>query len=156
MASATAATKKESPTLCPLTADWQSRISDAPRSKGKTLKYRWIVIATKFGWSLASENDSELVMAAKHAICFADLVCTFKSCAELDPVECLNRINNELAKLTGKVPCPLDDKGKSDSELWVEFGKQIDEYYGVSYATVDVRAKLFGTTDDSEEGGEDE
>lgn len=131
--------------LCHLTDDWQKRIIEGPRNKGGELQYRFFVVANKYGWALSEERAGSIAATAHaHAASLSILACTFKSHINLDPVECLNRVANGLVKLTGK-PFSFAQSTKTGAELWVDMGRQLDEFYKTNYAADDdVRKNLFG------------
>ncbi len=145
--------KKNGPTLlCSLTDEWQSRISEGPVSKGKEIKYRWVIQPMTFCWSLACENASGLVLGEKYAVGFEILVPLFKSVCNLDPEECCERLNKALSEKTGKSLALTSSK--TGLEKWIDFGQQLDSFYEVNYSVHgDCRSRLFGES--SEESNEE-
>lgn len=141
----------KSTVLCNLTDDWQSRLITGPRNNGGTLRYRFFVIANKFGWALSEERDGSVPTAHVHAASFALLACTFKSHVKMDPVECLQRVAAGLTKITGKAFTFAQSK-KTGAELWVDMGRQLDEAFKTNYAADDdVRKNLFGFEGEDED-----
>lgn len=141
--------------ICQLTSDWQERKSDSHLAKSEIMRFRYVVACFHKFWALCFESaTSSIIQNRKFAARFADLAPTFKSVAGVDPVDGLQRVADGLKELTGK-EITFDHKGLKGAELWVELGRQIDQFYDVDHnaSQDDVRTKLFGEM--KEEGEED-
>jgi len=138
--------------LCELT-DWRTRQTNSHLAKTAEIKYRYLISCLSNGWALSFEQeDSVSPVNKKFAARFADLICSFKTEAGIDPIEGINTVVASLSKLTGK-KISFDKKGLSGSELWVELGRQVDVAFDVDYnagTSGSVRARLFGDEGDDE------
>lgn len=136
--------------LCHLSDDWKTRKAESPRSKGETLSYRHGVAATPNSWTL-TEYRGDLAFNQIYATSFADLAPSFRTIADVDPVEGMKRVIASLERITGK-KIALSNSGANEIEKAIEMGRQVDALFEVDYAIHDkVRERIFG-----DGGAEDE
>jgi FMN phosphatase YigB (HAD superfamily) len=129
--------------LCHLSDDWKTRKSEGPRSKGETLSYRYGVSATPNSWAL-TEYRENLAFNQVYATSFADLAPSFRTIANVDPVEGMKRVIASLERITGK-KIVLSNSGANEIEKALEMGRQVDAFFEVDYAIHDrVRERIFG------------
>jgi len=138
--------------LCFLTDDWQTRVTEGPRSKGETVKFRFGVTATNYGWALTEFRENAPPIMRKHACCLSNLTPLFKTEANLDPFEGIRRCQQALEAIAKKnpnlKPLPTDNR----IELAMDFASQIDSAYNTNYALDDdVRERFFGSAEDDTE-----
>jgi hypothetical protein len=129
--------------LCFLSDDLKTRKAESPRSKGETLSYRHGVATTPNSWTL-TEYRGKLAFNQVYATSFADLAPSFKTVADIDPVEGMKRVVASLERITGK-KLVLNGNGSNSIEQAIEMGKQVDAFFEADYAIHDkVRERLFG------------
>lgn len=129
--------------LCLLTDDWKTRKAESPRSKDVTLSFRYGVAATPNSWTL-TEYRGELALNQVYATSFADLAPSFRTIADVDPVEGMKRVVASLEKISGK-KIALSNNGANEIEKAIEMGRQVDAFFEVDYAIHDkVRERIFG------------
>lgn len=138
--------------LCYLTDDWLSRPVDGPRSKGETLEYRYGITATGFEWNLTEFRRGTPPLIRIHATRFEDLVPSFKTEANVDPVEGMKRCVEALEKIAQKkAVLTVPEKGNK-IEKAIAFAALVDAAYETNYAIHDnVRERFFGDAEDDSE-----
>lgn len=143
--------------LCYLTDDWQTRISNAPKNKGKEVKYRFAVTASKFFWGLTEYRNDSLSYIRVYGSNLTHLTPFFKTEAGLDAFESIRRCQQALEAIANIQPNLKPIPGGLEVDTAIDFAMQVDSAYRTNYALHDdIVKRFFGSTEETEEEAEEE
>lgn len=131
--------------LCYLTDDWQSRVSDGPKSKGQVIRYKYGVTASNFEWQLTEFREGSPPIIRVHASSLAHLAPSFKTEAGLISFESIRRCQQALESIAKIQPNLKPIPGGLDIDTAIDYAEQVDAAYKTNYALHDnVRKRFFG------------
>jgi len=138
--------------LCYLTDDWQSRVSDGPKSKGQVIRFKFGITASNFEWELTEFREGSPPTVRVHAACFSQLAPSFKTEAGLKAYDSMLRCQQALESIAKINPNFNKVPNGNDIDMAIDYASQVDTIYKVNFTLHDdVKQRYFGSSEDEEE-----